>query len=181
MGAVYEQIRQAVRELIEWESGGLRPVRVLAVGCSTSEIAGGVIGHASAPELGEEVAHAVLDECAAHGVTPAFQCCEHLNRALVLERDALERLRLNEVCAVPWPKAGGSCASAAYRMMREPVLAEEIQADAGIDIGDTLIGMHLRAVAVPVRLSLRQIGQARLVCARTRPRLIGGERAHYTR
>ena len=181
MDAVYEQVRQAVRELIEWERGGLRPVRVLAVGCSTSEIAGGVIGHASAPELGEEVARAVLDECAAHGVTPAFQCCEHLNRALVLERDALERLRLNEVCAVPWPKAGGSCASAAYRMMREPVLAEEIQADAGIDIGDTLIGMHLRAVAVPVRLSLRQIGQARLVCARTRPRLIGGERARYTR
>lgn len=180
MGAVYEQVRQAVRELIELPRDDLRPVRVLAVGCSTSEIAGGVIGHASAPELGEEVARAVLDECAAHGVTPAFQCCEHLNRALVLEREALERLRLSEVCAVPWPRAGGSCASAAYRMMREPALAEEIQADAGIDIGDTLIGMHLRAVAVPVRLSLGQIGQARLVCARTRPRLIGGERARYS-
>lgn len=180
MGAVYEQVRQAVRELIQQPRDDLRPVRVLAVGCSTSEIAGGVIGHASAPELGEEVARAVLDECAAHGVTPAFQCCEHLNRALVLEREALERLRLSEVCAVPWPRAGGSCASAAYRMMREPALAEEIQADAGIDIGDTLIGMHLRAVAVPVRLSLGQIGQARLVCARTRPRLIGGERARYS-
>lgn len=170
MGAVYEQVRQAVRELIQQPRDDLRPVRVLAVGCSTSEIAGGVIGHASAPELGEEVARAVLDECAAHGVTPAFQCCEHLNRALVLEREALERLRLSEVCAVPWPRAGGSCASAAYRMMREPALAEEIQADAGIDIGDTLIGMHLRAVAVPVRLSLMQIGQARLVCARNRRR-----------
>lgn len=180
MGAVYEQVRQAVRELIQQPRDDLRPVRVLAVGCSTSEIAGGVIGHASAPELGEEVARAVLDECAAHGVTPAFQCCEHLNRALVLEREALERLRLSEVCAVPWPRAGGSCASAAYRMMREPALAEEIQADAGIDIGDTLIGMHLRAVVVPVRLSLGQIGQARLVCARTRPRLIGGERARYS-
>lgn len=180
MGAVYDQVRAALRELIEMDRADLRPVRTLAVGCSTSEIAGGEIGHASAPELGKEVASAVLDECAALGVVPAFQCCEHLNRALVIEREAAERLSLAEVCAVPWPKAGGSCASSAYRLMKDPVLVEAVAADAGMDIGDTLIGMHLKAVAVPVRLERRSIGQARLVCARTRPRLIGGERARYT-
>lgn len=179
MDAVYEQVRAALRELLEMDRRDLRRVRLLAVGCSTSEIAGGVIGHASAPELGREVAQAVLDECAERGIVPAFQCCEHLNRALAIEREAVERLNLVEVCAVPWPKAGGSCASAAYRLMKEPVLVESIQADAGIDIGDTLIGMHLKSVAVPVRLSVDRIGQANLVCARTRPKLIGGERARY--
>ena len=179
MGAVYEQVRAALRELLEMDRRDLRRVRLLAVGCSTSEIAGGVIGHDSAPELGREAAQAVLDECAAREIVPAFQCCEHLNRALVIEREAAERLNLVEVCAVPWPSAGGSCASAAYRLMKEPALVEAIQADAGIDIGDTLIGMHLKSVAVPVRLSVDRIGQARLVCARTRPKLIGGERAKY--
>lgn len=180
MGAAYEQVRAALRELAELNREGLRPMRTVVVGCSTSEIAGGMIGHASAPELGGEVARAVLDECRERGIIPAFQCCEHLNRALVVEREAAERLNLTEVCAVPWPKAGGSCASSAYRLMKDPVLAEAIAADAGMDIGDTLIGMHLKAVAVPVRLSMSCIGQARLVCARTRPRLIGGERAKYT-
>ena len=177
---IYNAVRAAVRELVTLERPDTRRVRLLVVGCSTSEIAGGKIGKASVPELGGDVAGAVLDEARALGIDAAFQCCEHLNRALAVERATAEKYGLDEVCAVPWPKAGGSCASAAYRMMREPALAEEIQADAGIDIGDTLIGMHLRAVAVPVRLSLGQIGQARLVCARTRPRLIGGERAHYS-
>ena len=109
----------------------------------------------------------------------AFQCCEHLNRALVMERQQAEAYGYEEVCVVPWPKAGGSCASAAYRMMKDPVVVERIQADAGLDIGNTMIGMHMKAVAVPVRLSVKTIGQAPLVCARTRPRLIGGPRAHY--
>ena len=178
--SIYEQARAALRELLTLDRGDLRRVRTLVVGCSTSEIAGGVIGHASAPELGAAVAQAALDECAERGVFVAFQCCEHLNRALAMERAAADALNLDEVCAVPWPKAGGSCASAAYRLMKEPVLVEAIEADAGIDIGDTLIGMHLRRVAVPVRLTIDHIGQARLVCARTRPPLIGGERARYT-
>ena len=179
MGAVYEQVRAALRELLEMDRRDLRRVRVLAVGCSTSEIAGGVIGHDSAPELGREAAQAVLDECAERGIVPAFQCCEHLNRALAIEREAAERLNLVEVCAVPWPKAGGSCASAAYRLMKEPVLVESIEADAGLDIGCTLIGMHLKSVAIPIRLSMKSIGEAALSAALTRPKLIGGARAHY--
>lgn len=176
---IYETVYSLARELTLLARADFNPVRLLVVGCSTSEVGGGTIGHASSPDLGQEIARAVLDAAASVGFAPAFQCCEHLNRALAIEREAVERLNLVEVCAVPWPKAGGSCASAAYRLMKEPVLVESIQADAGIDIGDTLIGMHLKSVAVPVRLSVDRIGQARLVCARTRPKLIGGERAKY--
>ncbi|MNM65657.1 hypothetical protein D3C81_771130 [compost metagenome] len=108
-----------------------------------------------------------------------FQCCEHLNRALVLERELLERLRLTEVSAVPVPKAGGSMAAGAYRRLKEPCLAETIEAHAGIDIGETMIGMHLRRVAVPFRPSIRYVGEARVNAAWSRPKLIGGERAVY--
>jgi uncharacterized protein (TIGR01440 family) len=109
----------------------------------------------------------------------AAQCCEHLNRAIILEEAAAEKYRLPIVNAVPQPKAGGSFATAAYRAFEHPVAVESVQAHAGMDIGDTLIGMHLRPVAVPVRLDVKKIGEANLVCARTRPKYIGGERAHY--
>lgn len=173
-------VRAAVRELATMERSDTRPVRLMVIGCSTSEIAGGKIGKESVPELGSDVAGAVMDEAREQGVAVAFQCCEHLNRALVVERETAEKYGLDEVCAVPWPKAGGSCASAAYRLMKEPVLVESIQADAGLDIGCTLIGMHLKSVAIPIRLSVKNIGEASLSAALTRPKLIGGERAHYT-
>ena len=177
---IISTVRAAVRELATLERTDTRPVRLLVVGCSTSEIAGGKIGKASVPELGSDVASAVLEETAKLGIAPAFQCCEHLNRALVVERATAEKYHLTEVCAVPWPKAGGSCASAAYRLMKEPVLVETIEADAGLDIGCTLIGMHLKAVAIPIRLSVKTVGGALVTAALTRPKLIGGERAHYT-
>jgi len=156
-------------------------VRLLVVGASSSEIAGGVIGHQSTFPLGEAVAEAALAVGEEMGFFCAFQCCEHLNRSLVIEREAAERFGLEEVCAVPRTKAGGSLATAAYARMKDPVLVEEISADAGVDIGQTLIGMHLKAVAVPVRLSEDRVGEALITAARTRPRLIGGERAKYTR
>ena len=177
--SVYDEVARAVEALCDLPREDLRPVRLLVIGCSTSEIAGGVIGHASAPEIGSEVARAAMDAAAKIGVSLAFQCCEHLNRALVVERETAEKYSLEVVCAVPYPKAGGSCASAAYRMMRDPVLVESVQADAGIDIGLTLIGMHLKSVAVPVRLETSKIGNANAVFARTRPRFIGGSRAQY--
>lgn len=177
---IYNAVRAAVRELTTLERSDTRPVRLMVIGCSTSEIAGGKIGKASVPELGGDVAGAALDEARERGMAVAFQCCEHLNRALVVERETAERYGLNEVCAVPWPKAGGSCASAAYRLMKDPVLVESIQADAALDIGCTLIGMHLKSVAIPIRLSVKSIGEAPLSAALTRPKLIGGERAHYT-
>lgn len=178
--SVYDEVVRAVEALVLMPRADFRPVKLLAVGCSTSEIAGGTIGHASAPEIGAEVARAAMDTASKLGFSLAFQCCEHLNRALVMERETAEKYSLEIVSAVPYPKAGGSCASAAYRMMKDPVLVESIQADAGIDIGLTLIGMHLKPVAVPVRTDVTKIGNAPVVFARTRPRLIGGERAKYS-
>lgn len=180
MNRIDQAIRAAVGELLTLERGDMRPIRLLVVGCSTSEMAGGVIGKASAPELGETAARAIIETAAEHGAAVAFQCCEHLNRALVVEREVAERYGYEEVCAVPYPKAGGSCASAAYRMMKNPTLVEAVAADAGMDIGNTLIGMHLKAVAVPVRLTVKQIGEAPLTAAITRAKLIGGERAKYS-
>jgi uncharacterized protein (TIGR01440 family) len=176
---IREQVRAAITELTCADKK-FNPVKLLAIGCSSSEIAGGTIGHASTYELGEQVAAEILAIAAEQGFECAFQCCEHLNRALVMEREAAEKYDYTEVCAVPHPKAGGSCASAAYRLMKDPVLVENVSADAGLDIGNTLIGMHLKAVAVPVRLSMNKIGEAPLTAAITRPKLIGGERAKYT-
>ena len=175
---IREQVRAAITELVA-ENKKFNPVKLLAIGCSSSEIAGGTIGHASAYELGEQVAAEVLAIAAEHGFACAFQCCEHLNRALVMEREVAEKYGYEIVCVVPQPKAGGSLATAAYRAMRDPVVVQEVRADAGIDIGRTLIGMHLRPVAVPVRLAADRIGEAIVIAARTRPRMIGGERAKY--
>ena len=177
---IYDNARGIIRELVTLERPFFNPVGLLVVGCSSSEIAGGVIGHASTYELGEAVARAALECGKELGFACAFQCCEHLNRSLVVERDVAEARGLQIVCAVPRPKAGGSLATAAYKAMREPVLVETIAADAGLDIGQTLIGMHLRRVAVPVRLSRKTVGEALITAARTRPPLIGGERARYT-
>ena len=175
---IREQVRAAITELVAQDKK-FNPVKLLAIGCSSSEIAGGVIGHASAYELGEQVAAEILEIAKESGFACAFQCCEHLNRALVMEREAAEKYGYEIVCVVPQPKAGGSLATAAYRAMVDPVVVQEVKADAGIDIGRTLIGMHLRPVAVPVRLKTEKIGEALVIAARTRPRLIGGERARY--
>ena len=177
---IFDAATAALTELVDLDRPFFNPVRLLAVGGSSSEMAGGTIGHQSTYELGEALAEAALTLAKARGFECAFQCCEHLNRALVVERRTAEKYGLEIVCAVPRPKAGGSLATAAYRRMEDPVLAERVEADAGLDVGLTLIGMHLRRVAVPVRLSTRKIGCAAVTAARTRPKLIGGERAKYT-
>ena len=178
--AIYNQAMQAVNALLDDNRPHFNPVRLLVVGCSSSEIVGGVIGHESTYEYGEAVAQAVLDATRERNFAPAFQCCEHLNRALVRERAEAERRGYEIVCAVPRKKAGGSLATAAWKRMEDPVLVEQVQADAGLDVGLTLIGMHLKRVAVPVRLKIDRIGCAAVTAARTRPKLIGGERAKYT-
>ena len=167
----------AFRELIE--KSGIREGEILVVGCSSSEMTGGVIGKDSAPDAAEALLDAIYPIIKEKKIFLAAQCCEHLNRALIIERECAERYRLDEVCVVPQPKAGGSFATAVYNRMDAPVAVEAISAHAGIDIGSTLIGMHLRAVAVPLRLSVSTIGKAYIVCARTRPKYIGGERAKY--
>lgn len=176
---VRKQVCAVIEDVLAAEKPHFNPVKLLAVGCSSSEIVGGSIGHDSTYQVGEEVAQAILDKASEHGFDAAFQCCEHLNRALVMERAAAEKRGYEIVCVVPQPKAGGSLATAAYRRMRDPVVVEKVSADAGIDIGRTLVGMHLRAVAVPVRPEHDRVGEAIVIAARTRPRLIGGERAKY--
>lgn len=156
---------------------GLKKGDVLVVGCSTSEVVGAKIGTNSDPNTAEEIFEGISSVLNERGIYLAVQCCEHLNRAIVAERAAVPFAEAVNV--VPQKKAGGSLATVAYARFTNPVVIEEIKADAGIDIGLTLIGMHLKRVAVPVRLSKNKIGEALFTCARTRPRFIGGERAVY--
>lgn len=169
--------RQATTELLD--VSGLVAGDILVVGCSSSEIIGGKIGKASSIDAAEAAFEGIYSILKEKGIFLAAQCCEHLNRALVLERECAEKYGYEIVSVVPQPKAGGSFATTAYRTFRNPVIVEHIKASAGMDIGDTLIGMHLKDVAVPVRLNVKNIGEANLVCARTRPKYIGGERAKY--
>ncbi len=174
---IKEQAARAVRELLT--EANLKRGQILVVGCSSSEIVGERIGHGSSTEAADAVLEAILPILREEGVYLAAQCCEHLNRAIIVEAACAEAYGLEPVCVVPQPKAGGSFATAVWRESEAPVAVEHIRAHAGLDIGGTLIGMHLREVAVPVRLSVGSIGEARLLCARTRPKFIGGSRAKY--
>ncbi len=176
----YEEINRqagdAIRELLE--QADLKEGEIFVVGCSSSEIKGEHIGKGSDIDAAKAVYDAIHPILAGKGVFLAAQCCEHLNRAIIIERDALPKDA--EICnVVPQLHAGGSFAMTVYENANDPVAVESIRAAAGMDIGDTLIGMHLRPVAVPVRLSIKKIGEANLVCARTRPKFIGGARAVY--
>ena len=171
------QASTAIKELLA--AAKLQAGDMLVVGCSSSEIGGHDIGSCSNVEIANSVFGAIYPVLKEKKIDLAAQCCEHLNRAVIVEREAAEKAGLPVVNVVPQPKAGGSFATAAYNHFEHPVAVEEVSAKAGMDIGDTLIGMHLARVAVPVRLSIRKIGEANLVCARTRPKFIGGERAHY--
>ena len=174
---IHAQAARAAEQLLD--AAGAKAGQILVVGCSSSEIAGGSIGHASAPEVANEVYNAIAAACAGRGVYLAAQCCEHLNRALIVERACAEQYGLEEVCVLPQPKAGGSFATAAWQGMDAPCAVEAIRAHMGMDIGGTLIGMHLRHVAVPVRIEQNVIGAASVLCARTRPKYVGGSRAVY--
>jgi uncharacterized protein (TIGR01440 family) len=174
---ISQQITAAAEELITVAQP--KPGQIFVVGCSTSEVLGEKIGTAGSPETARVMMAALMAVTQKHHLYLAQQCCEHLNRALVVEDDVLEKYNLTQVTVHPVPHAGGSMASAAYETFKHPVVVEQIQAHLGLDIGQTLIGMHLKRVAVPVRLSLKKIGSAVLTAARTRPPLIGGERAKY--
>ena len=174
--SIREECITALKELCE--VAGLKAGDILVIGCSTSEVAGSKIGTNSSEDIAKELYDAITYVSVSNRIYPAFQCCEHLNRAIVIERECMP-LGVDEVNVVPQNKAGGSLATFAYNHFRDPVVIEEIKANAGIDIGSTLIGMHLKRVAVPVRLSTNKIGEALFTCARTRPRFIGGERAVY--
>ncbi len=172
---IQNEAKQVVSQLLE--QADLQAGDILVIGCSSSEIVGETIGKNSSFEAAEAVVSAILPLCKEKGIYLAGQCCEHLNRAIIIEKAAVNKNDI--VCVKPQPKAGGSFATALWEALEHPVAVEHIAADAGIDIGDTLIGMHLRVVAVPVRVNQKTIGKAHVVCARTRPKYIGGVRAHY--
>lgn len=177
MTIIGEEAYRAAKEILE--VANLDEHDIFVVGCSTSEVGGAGIGTYSSPELAEVVFGGIYQATQEAGVYLAAQCCEHLNRAIIIEKAAAKQYGYDMVNVVPQPKAGGSFATAAYKAFEHPVAVEHIKAHAGMDIGDTLIGMHLRDVAVPVRIRNGQIGDAHVVCARTRAKYIGGERAMY--
>lgn len=177
MNEIKAQAQSVINELIE--KTNLKKGQLLVIGCSSSEIVGETIGHGSSLEAAQAVFDSVYPILKEHGIFLAAQCCEHLNRALIMEREAAEARGYEIVNVFPQPKAGGSFATTAYENFSEPVAVEHIKADAGLDIGLTLIGMHLKDVAVPLRLSQSKIGSAHITAARTRAKFIGGARAHY--
>ena len=174
---IREQAYSAAHELCE--CAGLKKGQIMVIGCSTSEVVGSRIGTNSDVDVALELFLGIKKALDEAGVYLAAQCCEHLNRALILDEAAAERFGYEIVNVRPWAHAGGSFATALWERLERPAAVEHIRAKAGMDIGATLIGMHLKEVAVPLRLSVQHIGEASLVCARTRPRFIGGERAHY--
>lgn len=172
---IEQQAKQVTEEICD--KANLHKGQILVVGCSSSEVCGNRIGSNSNLQVAEAVFKGIYEVLCQRGIYLAAQCCEHLNRAIIIENDAVPFAEIVNV--VPQPKAGGSFATTAYKTFKHPVALEEIKADAGIDIGDTLIGMHLKRVAVPVRLENNRIGEAHIVAARVRPKFIGGSRAIY--
>ena len=180
LGQIRKQAQRAVAELCD--AAHLRPGALFVVGCSSSEVLGERIGTHTSMDVAGALYEGIASELKERGVFLAAQCCEHLNRALVVERTVLERYDLEQVNAIPQPNhAGGAFASVTWDRMADPVLVESLsaRADAGIDIGGTLIGMHIHPVVVPVRISIDRIGEASILCARRRPKYVGGQRAIY--
>ncbi|UOQ94963.1 TIGR01440 family protein [Halobacillus shinanisalinarum] len=174
--AIQQEVASVVRQLLE--SGHIKN-GLLVIGCSTSEIAGERIGTSGSEAIAEVVYNEWQKLTEQKGIDIAFQCCEHLNRSLLIERSVQKEHNYKEVAAIPVPEAGGSMAAYAYKQMEEPVLVEAVEADAGVDIGDTLIGMHLKRIAVPLRLEQKVVGEAHVTVACTRPPFVGGARAVY--
>ncbi len=175
MGNIFNEGYLSAKEIIE--KAKLEKGNILVIGCSTSEVIGSKIGTNSSPETATELFDGIKKAADESGVYIAAQCCEHLNRAIIVEAEAVPFCE--KVNVIPQPKAGGSFATAAYKAFKNPVAIEEIKTDAGLDIGFTMIGMHLKRVAVPVRLDNNKIGEATVLAARTRAKYIGGERAIY--
>jgi len=177
MDDIKKQVGEIFQEVIN--ASGLVAGDIAVLGCSTSEILGGVIGKAGSADAGHAVVLAALEAVRQHGVFLAVQACEHINRALIVEDACARAYGLEQVHVVPTPAAGGSCASAAFEIFDAPVVVEHIKAHAGVDIGDTHIGMHIKFVQVPFRPSIKKVGAAHVTALTSRPKLIGGARAQY--
>ncbi|PKM79714.1 MAG: TIGR01440 family protein [Firmicutes bacterium HGW-Firmicutes-14] len=177
LNVLTQQAREALQGLLA--VAGLKPKQILVIGCSTSEVAGQKIGSASNMDIARALMEGTFPLIKENDLYLAVQGCEHINRALVVEEECAEKYGLEIVSVVPHQKAGGSFSTVTWEVLKKPVVVETIAGHAGLDIGDTFIGMHLKRVAVPVRLGIREIGKAHVTAARVRPKLIGGERAKY--
>lgn len=179
LNKIKEEASEIVKEIID--KAGLKKGDLFVVGCSSSEVHGAMIGTESSVDIANAIYETIYPLLQERGIEMAAQCCEHLNRALVVERRTLEKYDLEEVNVVPQPKAGGSWATCAYEHFDDAVLVENLRqkADAGLDIGGTLIGMHIHPVVVPLRLENRKLGEAIILGARRRPKFVGGQRAKY--
>ena len=177
MSEISTKVKAVFEEVIT--SGKLQKGDIIALGCSTSEVLGGIIGKMGSAETGKEIIQAALEICNTHSIYLAVQGCEHINRALVVTKECAKAYNLAQVSVIPTPSAGGSAASAAYELFTQPIMVEHIQANAGIDIGDTHIGMQVKFVQVPCRPTITHLGQARITALTSRPKLIGGARATY--
>lgn len=177
-----EQVRQQMRAVLSDFQGqaSLEAGQLFVIGCSTSEVMGSRIGTLGTMEVAQVLFEELREFQDKIGLSLVFQCCEHLNRALVVERETAQKYNLEIVTVIPVRSAGGALPTYAYHNLKDPVVVEFIKADAGMDIGDTFIGMHIKHVAVPIRTALKQIGGAHVTLAKTRPKLIGGARAVYT-
>jgi len=178
---IQQQLTAALNDLFTAADSALKPGDLFVMGCSTSEVGGKLIGTGSNTEVAKAIMDILLPELEKRGLFLAVQCCEHLNRSLVVEKRAMERHDLTEVWVTPWLHAGGAMAMEALARLQEPVLVEDLRAraSAGIDIGGTFLGMHLHPVVVPIHSQNRRIGEASITMARTRPKFVGGPRAHY--
>ena len=176
-----EKIKEDTKELIidVINKSGVQKNQIFVLGFSSSEVLGGKIGQNSSAELGQVIVGVIYDELTKRGINLAIQACEHLNRALLVERELADRLNLDEVSVIPSLHAGGSGQVAGYTLFKDPVEVEFIKAQAGLDIGDTSIGMHVKHVQIPIRPSVKELGQAHVTALTSRPKLIGGERATY--
>ncbi|UQZ90180.1 TIGR01440 family protein [Deltaproteobacteria bacterium Smac51] len=177
IAAIKSGLHTAINEFLQ--ESKIRAGQIVVLGCSTSEVGGRQIGQCSNQAYGEAIIASILPVLKERGIYLAVQCCEHLNRALVIEEEAAEKYNFEEVTVIPVINAGGAAATAAYRAFCRPVVVEKVAAHGGLDIGDTEIGMHVIPVQVPVRLSIKKVGQAALTCLKRRPKFIGGSRAQY--
>lgn len=180
MSSIRQQADIAIQELLDLVPD-LKPYDIVVVGCSTSEVGGSCIGTNSSPDIAQALLDAFLPPCRERRLYLAVQCCEHLNRALVVEAACMERYGLTKVQVLPWLRAGGALSAGAMERFEAPVVVESLEAKAaaGIDIGGTFIGMHIRPVVVPLHIQHRKLGDANVTMARSRPKYIGGPRAHY--
>lgn len=181
MDKILTQVTNDMNAIVEeWtDNGHIQAGDLFVIGCSTSEVAGSHIGTAGSDQIAARIFTSLRTLEERTGIHLVFQCCEHLNRALIVDRKTMNDHPLTEVGVIPHREAGGAMATHAYHQFDHPVVVEDIQAQAGIDIGETMIGMHLQPVVVPLRMKQSSIGSARITGAFTRPKLIGGKRARY--